>query len=363
MTKPSICLGIVLQTINKIMNKTVLVTGGTGYIGSWVTKMLLEKGYSVRLTVRDKSKRAKYQHLIDIETNTTGKLEFWEADLLTEGAFTEPAEGCSTIIHLASPFTLRFKDAQKELIDPALKGTRNVLRAATKSSTVKKVILTSSVAAVHGDNIDMKESGLSEFTEEHFNYSSTVSHQPYSYSKVLAEKEAWKIHESQDKWKLVVINPSFVMGPALTQTSNSESLNFMKEMLTGKYYTGAPNLMFGYVDVRDVAEAHLLALENESTEGRHILAERTVSMFGFSRLIKTIYGKKYKLPLMQAPKMMLYLVGWIFGLKNKFISRNVGYDIKLNTTKSKTELGLKYTNLEKTIEDMVSQMKESKIIS
>ena len=250
-----------------IMNKTVLITGGTGYIGSWVTKMLLEKGYTIRLTVRDKHKKNKYQHLIDIEHKTDGQLEFWEADLLTEGAFDEPAEGCSAIIHMASPFTLQFKDAQKELIDPALNGTRNVLNAAIKSSTVKKVVLTSSVAAVHGDNIDMKESGLSEFTEEHFNYSSTVKHQPYSYSKVLAEKEAWKISESQDKWNLVVINPAFVMGPSLTKTSNSGSLDFMKEMLTGKYYMGAPNLMFGFVDVRDVAKAHILALENEKAAG------------------------------------------------------------------------------------------------
>jgi nucleoside-diphosphate-sugar epimerase len=345
------------------MNKTVLVTGGTGYIGSWVTKMLLEKGYTVRLTVRNKSKKENYQHLIDIENNTDGKLEFWEADLLSEGSFDAAAEGCSSVIHMASPFTLRFKDPQKELIDPALKGTRNVLNSATKSSSVKKVVLTSSVAAVHGDNIDMKELGLSEFTEEQFNYSSSLSHQAYSYSKVLAEKEAWKINKEQDKWKLIVINPSFVMGPSLSKTSNSESLNFMKEMLSGKYYLGAPNLMFGFVDVRDVAKAHLLALEYESAEGRHILAERTVSVYGFSRLIKNIYGNKYKLPLMQSPKLMLYLVGWMFGLKNKVIRRNVGYDIRLNASKSKEKLGLIYTKLENTIEDMVSQMEESKVLS
>ena len=344
------------------MNKTVLVTGGTGYIGSWMTKMLLEKGYSVRLTVRDKSKKSKYQHLIDIERDAKGELTFWDADLLTDGAFDEPAEGCSVIIHMASPFTLRFKDAQKELIDPALQGTRNVLNAATKSTTVQKVILTSSVAAVHGDNIDMQEQGITEFTEEQFNYSSSIAHQPYSYSKVLAEKEAWKINKDQDQWKLVVINPSFVMGPSLTQNSNSESLNFMKELLSGKFYMGAPNLQFGFVDVRDVTKAHLLALESENAEGRHILVERVESVYGISRLIKSIYGNQYKLPLMQSPKWMLYLVGWVFGLKNKFISRNVGYNIKFNTSKSKEKLGLKYRKLEITIEDMVSQMQENKIV-
>lgn len=344
------------------MDKKILVTGGTGYIGSWVTKMLLEKGYSVRLTVRDKSKESKYQHLIDIANGTEGTLEFWEANLLSEGSFDKPAEGCSAIMHLASPFTLKFKDAQKELIDPALKGTRNVLNAATKSSTVKRVILTSSVAAIHGDNVDMKEAGLSELSEEHYNFSSSLTHQPYSYSKVLAEKEAWKMYEKQDKWQLVVINPSLVMGPSLTQTSNSESLAIMTDILTGKYYAGVPNLMFGYVDVRDVATAHLLALENDDAEGRHLLVERTENVFGFSRIIKEIYGDKYKLPLMQAPKFMLYLTGWMFDMKSKFISRNVGHDIKLNATKSRKELGLKYTPLEKTVEDMVSQMEESGVV-
>jgi nucleoside-diphosphate-sugar epimerase len=130
----------------------------------------------------------------------------------------------------------------------------------------------------------------------------------------------------------------------------------MKSMLSGKYATGAPDLVFGYVDVRDVAKAHILALENPDAEGRHILAERTISVFGFSQLIKEKYGKKYKLPMMQSPKFMLYLVGWMFGLTSKYITNNVGYDIKLNSNKSREKLGLTYTPLEKTIEDMVTQM-------
>jgi nucleoside-diphosphate-sugar epimerase len=338
------------------MNKTILVTGGTGYLGSWVTKGLLEKGYTVKLTVRDKNKTEKFRHLLDIEKDSDGKLEIHEADLLKEGSFDKPAEGCFAIMHIASPCTIRIKDPQKELIVPALNGTKNVLHAANKSSTVRKVILTSSVLSVYGDNIDMKKLGIPEFTEKQFNTSSSLSHQPYSYSKVLAEKEAWKIHDSQEKWKLVVINPSFAMGPSLTKASDSESLFFMKSMLSGKYALGAPDLVFGYVDVRDIAKAHILALENPDVEGRHILAERTISVYLFSQLIKAKYGKKYKLPKMQSPKFMLYLVGWMFGLTHKFIRNNVGYDIKLNSNKSREKLGLTYTPLEKTIEDMVEQM-------
>ena len=338
-----------------------MVTGGTGYIGSWVVKDLLEKGYTVRLTVRNKTKIAGDDHLTKIAENTSGTLEIWEANLMKDGSFNEAAKGSDAIIHVASPFTLKVKDAQKELIDPALEGTRNVLAAASLSESVKRIVLTSSVAAVYGDNRDMSDSGLSEFTEEHFNYSSSLSHQPYSYSKLVAEKAAWEMHGLQDQWKLVVINPSFVMGPSLTQNSNSESLSFMNDMISGKFRMGVPHLEFSFVDVRDVAKAHVLALENENTEGRHILAVQTLGVLQVAQLIKNKFGNKYKLPTMQIPKFVLYLIGWMFGLNAKFINRNVGYSVNLNTSKSRNQLGLKYTKLAKTLEDMVLQMEEVKI--
>jgi nucleoside-diphosphate-sugar epimerase len=165
------------------MYKTIMITGGTGYVGSWVIKDLLENGYTVRACVRDKNNRQKVQHLLDLAIGAVGSLELWEADLLKMGSFDDAARGSDAIFHLASPFTLRFKDPKKDLLDPALVGTRNVLAAASLSGTVKKVILTSSVVAVHGDNVDMKELGLKEFTEENFNYSSSLTHQPYSFPR------------------------------------------------------------------------------------------------------------------------------------------------------------------------------------
>lgn len=345
------------------MKKTVMVTGGTGYLGGWVVKDLLEKGYTVKVPVRDKNKESKYAFLKDLEKESKGSLVIFEANLLDEGSFDEAAKGCDAIIHMASPFTLRIKDPQKELVDPALKGTRNVLNAASRSGTVSKIVLTSSVAAVHGDSIDMTEQGLSEFSEKQFNETSSLKHQPYSYSKVLAEKEAWKMAEGQDKWKLVVINPSFVMGPSLTESSNSESLNFMKEMMSGKYKSGVPELQFGFVDVRDVATAHILALESDKAEGRHILVERTMSLLDFANLVREKYGDKYKLPKSNTPKFMLYLLGWMFGFNARFIKRNVGHPLSFNAEKSKKNLGLKYTPMEKTAEDMITQMQDFGIIS
>mgnify|MGYP006285453903 CR=1 FL=1 len=340
--------------------KIILVTGGTGYIGAWVVKKLLEKNYIVRMTVRDKDQNYKYEFLQSMAERGQGKLEIFEANLLTEGSFDEAAKGADAIIHLASPFTLRFKDAQKDLVDPALLGTRNVLNAATRSNTVKKVVLTSSVAAVFGDNIDMQEQRLEEFTEEHFNTTSSVSHQPYSFSKVIAEKEAWKLAGAQTTWKLVVINPSFVLGPALNGSSDSESLNLMKDILKGKFFFGAPELYFGFVDVRDVAHAHVVALEKNDAQGRHILAERTMSLLDLTDIMKKLYGKKYKLPMMKAPKMLLMAIGDLFNVTPRFVKRNVGYPVRLDTTKSRKSLGLKYTSIEKTIKDMVERMEEGR---
>ena len=343
------------------MQDTILVTGGTGYIGSWVTKGLLENGHTVRLTVRDKNNTDKYAFLTEIAEKSTGTLEIWEADLLKAGSFDAAAKGADLIAHIASPFILNVKDPQRDLIDPAVKGTENVLNAASQSGTVKKIVLTSSVAAIHGDNVDMENLGLEEFTEAQFNTSSSIDHQPYAYSKVSAEKKAWELANAQSNWELVVMNPSFVMGPSLTTTSQSESLKLVGDLLSGKFKTGAPELFFGFVDVRDVAKAHIYALENKA-EGRHILAARVASFLDMSKVIGDKYGKTYKLPKSFAPKWLLSLIGGLFGVTRMYIKNNVGYNLKLNNSKSKTALKLEYIPFETTIIDMVEQMRAQKTI-
>ncbi len=273
------------------------------------------------------------------------------------GSFDEMAKGCDAIVHIASPFILNVKDAKRDLLDPAVIGTSNVLEAANKSGSVKKVVLTSSVVAIYGDNIDMKDQNLSVLTEDQYNTSSSLKHQPYAYSKVEAEKKALGMAGQQSDWELIVLNPSFVMGPSLTSTSQSESLKFMTELLSGKQKSGTSELYMAYVDVKDVAKAHIYCVENNAS-GRHILSERVTDMLSFVNIISELYGSKYKLPKSYLPKWLLSIIGGLFGLSPKFVKNNVGIPLALDATKSKDKLKLTYIPLEQTVKDMVDQMND-----
>ena len=339
------------------MKQTILVTGGSGYIGAWVVKGLVEKGYTVRVAVRNKSNTQKYQHIIDLGNQNKGSVELWEADLLVEHSFDEVAKGCDSIIHLASPFTLNMDNPQKNLIDPALKGTQNVLNAASKSETVKKIVLTSSIAALFGDNVDLINQNIEEINESHSNSTSSLAHQPYSYSKLLAEQEAWKIHANQSQWNLVVINPGFVMGPGFTKNSSSGSIDFMKDILKGKFKMGAPVLNFSFVDVRDIAIAHIKALESTTAKGKYIITNEGMDVMSFTKLIEDAYPKQYKLPSMISPKWLMMLIGPLFGVTRKFVKNNVGFPLKISNAKSIKELSMTYTPIKQSVIDMVEWLR------
>lgn len=339
--------------------KKILVTGGTGYIGSWVVKYLLEDDNIVRVMVRDKSRTDKTQHLQDIAKNAKGKLEFWEADLMKEGSFDEAMQGCEIVYHLASPFVIgNVKNPYEKLINPALKGTENVLNSVNKTASVTTVALTSSIVSIVGDNIDVLQTKDGIFTEDNWNTTSSATHNPYPYSKVLAEKRAWEIHGAQDHWRLVVLNPGFVMGPSLTRNSDSASIGFMLDFLKGKQKMGVPDLELTFVDVRDIAKAHILAAESPKAKGRHIITSKTLTMLEFSNIIKEKYGQQFTLPEGELPKFLLYLVGWTQGVSWQFIKKNIGYSREFDNSKSKTDLGMQYIPIEKTVIDHVEQLLE-----
>ena len=344
-------------------SKKILVTGGSGYIASWVVRYLLEDGHYVRATVRNRNDQKKIAHLQDLGEKHKGKLELFEADLLKEGSFDAPMEGCEIVIHTASPFFIKgIKDAQKQLIDPALSGTRNVLGAANRIESVKRIVLTSSVAAIYGDNIDALKKSNRTFTEQDWNESSSLTNQPYSYSKTLAEKEAWKICDAQSRWSLVVINPAFVLGPSLSSRMDGTSVQFMHDLVGGPLKSGVPDLTFGIVDVRDVARAHTLAALNENSSGRHILCSDTRTFLEMAKALREKFGKSLAIPRGQLPKFMVYMVGPIFGLSWGFLSKNLGVKYKLDHSRSVEDLGIEYRTVEETLADHVEQMKASGLL-
>jgi len=241
---------------------TVLVTGASGHIGSHVVNQLTKNGYIIRGTVRNPKDEKKVEFLKKINPN----IQLFEADLLKKGSFDEAAKGSDYILHVASPFFLNPKNPQTELVDPAVNGTIEVLEAAKRSGTVKRVVITSSVAAVCSNPDDNGPDYI--FSEKDWNTKSTLIESPYAFSKVMAEKAAWawiEKEENKGKFDIVTILPSLVVGP-LFSLPVSSSISVIRDILAG-VYPGTPRLSFTLVDVRDVAIAHVLAMEQPAANG------------------------------------------------------------------------------------------------
>lgn len=349
--------------INK--SKPVLVTGATGYVAGWIVKKLLENGINVHAAVRDPENKEKTQHLDELAKNSTGNLKYFKSDLLTKGSYAEAIKDCELVFHTASPFTSNYKDAQKDLIDPAVLGTKNVLEEANKTSTVKRVVLTSSCAAIYTDAIECEKLPNGELTEEIWNTTASLNYQPYSYSKTIAEKTAWEIVEKQNRWDLVVINPSLVLGPFLNpKFTTSESFSILKQMGDGTFKQGAPKLGAGIVDVRDLAIAHYNAGFTPEAKGRYITNGHNTNFLEMSKKLHKKYGKKYPLPNKKIPKWVIWLIGPILNknLDRKFISNNVEHVFKANNSKIKNELNISFRALEDTMFDSFQVLIDNKII-
>lgn len=346
------------------MDKTIItVTGATGYIASWIVRDLLQEGHEVRITVRDKSNTAKYQHLLDIAKTTSGSLNIYEADLMKEGSFDAAISGAVYVMHTASPFVLNDKDdPQKNLVDPAVKGTKTVLDSVNKSKSVKRVVLTSSLAAIYGDNIDLINKGTKVLDETIWNTSSSLHNGAYSYSKTEAEKAGWAMMKAQDSWDLVTIHPGFVLGPSLTKRKDSTSINTLLRVLTGELRTGVPDLGFIFSDVRDISKGHLKAAFTEDANGRYIIANEAGNLLDIARIISDTFGDKYRVPKRMIPKWLIWLISPTLGLTRKYVTNNIGYEISADHSRSLADLDMTYHSLKETIIDHVSQLEADKLI-
>ncbi len=339
----------------------VLVTGATGYVAGWLVKRLLDEGHTVHAAVRDPGNEGKLRHLNALASEAPGSIRYFAADLLAPGSYAEAMAGCELVFHTASPFIAGVDDPVKELVEPARQGTRNVLEQADATPSVKRVVVTSSCAAIYGDNADLEETPEGVFTEEVWNTSSSVEHQAYSYSKTVAERAAWEIHDRQDRWDLVTVNPSLVLGPGLRPDSTSESFRIMKQFGDGTLKTGVPRCGFGVVDVRDLGEAHYRAGFTPEASGRYIVSGHDTDLADLAVPLRREFGDRFPFPRRSLPKALVWLVGPLLNktLTRQFVSRNIGLPWRADNGKGKRELGLEYRPLEDTVVDFFRQMVEN----
>jgi len=299
-------------------DELICVTGASGFIGSYLVKGLLEGGHRVRATVRDPSATEKLAHL-----KAMGDVEIFGANLLEEGSFHEAIDGCDVVMHAASAVFLTAKDPQKEIVDVAVKGTENVLQAVQAAGTVRRVVLTSSVSAV----LDDARPPSHVFTEADWNDSATLKTEPYPLSKVRGERRAREICDAQGEgegaWDLVAINPTMVMGPVLTKVHCRTSPSLIRDLMRGKF-PAAPDLTFGLVDVRDVAAAHLAAMDHPSPAERYICTSESMRLVEISKLLRRDFPSS-KAPRRRMPNPLMYVAA-LFDkrLSFAFLKRNLG---------------------------------------
>ena len=270
--------------------KKVLVTGISGYVGLHAAAELLKKGYSVRGSVRNLSKTAQLTKAIQNEVELNGNLEYCELNLLNNDGWKEAMQGCDYVLHIASPYVTTEPKDENELIKPAIEGTQRALRFAKKAG-VKRVVLTSSLVAMFGDA--NKSINITEDTWTNTNAKNMTA---YVKSKTLAEKSAWdfiKEQKGENRLELVVINPGGIWGPTLSDKIAGESMNIVKDMITGKMPMLAKAAM-NMSDVRDVALIHVKALENEKANGRRfvVASEKPYSFKEMAQILKSNGNKK-----------------------------------------------------------------------
>ncbi|MDE0144424.1 MAG: NAD-dependent epimerase/dehydratase family protein [Nitrospira sp.] len=342
----------------------VLVTGGNGYVASWLVKTLLDRGTTVHATVRDAGDPRRTGHLRRLADRAPGRLRLFEAELMDGASFDAALSGCTAVFHTASPFVVRgVSDPMRELIAPARDGTRNVLEAAGRAGSVTRVVLTSSVAAVYGDAADLRDTAAGRFDESHWNHTSSARHQPYFYSKTLAERTAWEIAERQDRWTLAVVNPGFVTGPALSPHATSESVALVRDFGSGRYRMGVPALDVGVVDVRDVAEGHVRAAGGGGAGARHILVAETLSLLEMGRSLRARFGNRYPFPRITVPKPVCALVAPFLGTTLKFVSRNVGYPVRFDNQRARQSLGMTFRRGADSVIDHFQQLLDDGLLS
>jgi len=312
--------------------KTVLVTGGSGFLGGWCVAELLRRGHRVRTTVRDLSREAEVRTAVGSQVSAEERLEVCAADLREDGGWPAAVEGCSHVLHVASPFPPVQPKDPDELIVPAREGTLRVLRAALDAG-VERVVVTSSVAAVAG----AARRGSGPLTEEDWTDPEKPGLSPYVRSKTIAERAAWDfMGEADATGRLAVVNPGAILGPLLGD--DSFSLQAIERLLKGM--PGIPRIGFSFVDVRDVADLHLRAMTAPEAAGeRFIAAGPFLWMSEVAEVLRGRLGEAAaKVPKRNLPDLLVRAAG-IFDPGIRSITGQLGTRIAYSSEKAENQLG------------------------
>jgi len=285
------------------MSQTILVTGGSGFIGGYCILQLLVRGHQVRTTVRNLKREGDVRTMLKIGGADPGsRLTFFAADLENTAGWREAVSGCDFVLHVASPLPPSVPKHEDELIVPAREGTLRVLRA-SRDAGVKRVVVTSSFAAI-GYGQKVRET---PFDETDWTDTDGDDVAPYTKSKTLAERAAWEfLAREGGSLELSVVNPVGVFGPVLGP-DYSASILLVQRMMDGAM-PGAPQLYFGAVDVRDVADLHIRAMTHPAAKGERFLAVAGdfLTMLDIAKILKAHLGESAKrVPSRQLPNWMV----------------------------------------------------------
>jgi nucleoside-diphosphate-sugar epimerase len=323
---------------------TVLVTGGSGFLGGWCVIKALEGGYDVRTTIRDLSKEPEIRARFEPHTDAGDRLTFLAADLTADRGWAEAVAGCDYVLHVASPFPPSQPKDPDELIIPAREGTLRVLNAALDAG-VKRVVVTSSVAALRQPS-EMPDGPIDETSWTDLHQDLT----PYTRSKTVAEMAAWElVRERAEEEKLATVNPGAILGPVLADDL-SYSLEVIQRMLKGM--PGVPKLGFSFVDVRDVADLELLAMTAPEAAGeRFIAADRYLWMAEVAEILRDRLGERAaRAPTRTVPNFVVRAMAMVDG-GLKTIVGDLGKRIEVTSQKARSTLGWSPMPVEDSIAD------------
>ena len=324
------------------MAERVLVTGISGYIGQHCGAELLNQGFEVVGTVRSLAKADATRSAI-AAVAPVERLTFVEADLLSDQGWDEAVQGCTYVMHVASPFVLAEPKDENELITPAVEGTRRVVSAAQRAG-VRRVVLTSSVVAM----IAGKPSGRYG-TDAWSDTSANIG--AYAKSKTLAERAAWDAVAGSDM-ELAVVNPGAVFGPTLGAEVDGQSVALMTDMIRGKLPM-VPDVAIGMVDVRDVARLHVAAMTTAAAAGRRFIAA-TAEPVAFTYFAAVLRDAGYsKVPSRKAPNAMIRLMS-IFDREARGMVPMLGTKAAFDNAATFDVLGWQPTAVETSIKEMAA---------